>query len=86
MWAWVIRLAGGFIPGLTKPFGEWIGKIIWVAVWIVIALTVYHKIFEPKTVTKIERIETQINNQCPEENRIVGLRLNFWKFKIGAGI
>jgi len=29
MWAWIIKLIGGFIPIGTKPFPEWLGKVIW---------------------------------------------------------
>lgn len=31
MWNWIVRFLGGIIPG-QKPFGEWIGKILYVVV------------------------------------------------------
>lgn len=37
MWTWIVRLVGGWLPIGTKPFGEYIGKILWV-VGIVVAL------------------------------------------------
>lgn len=86
MGPWFVHFIGGLLPWVTKPFGEWFGKILFYGVIIAIALTVYHKVFEPKSVTKIEKIETQVINQCPEELKWLGLKLNVWKFKIGAGI
>ena len=83
---WAIKFLGGIFPFITKGFGEWIGKLLWIAAWIILALTIYHKIFEPKTVTRIDRIETQVINQCPEENKVIGFKFNLWKLKIGAGI
>lgn len=35
--SWLIKLIGGWLPIGTKPFGEYVGKIIWV-VGIVVAL------------------------------------------------
>ena len=63
--------------------GKRIGKIIWLFVWIVIVLTIYHKLFFAKqNVTKIEKIETQIVNECPKDD-IAGLKLNLWNFILG---
>jgi hypothetical protein len=87
MWLWLIKFLGGFIPTGTKPFGEWIGKILWVCVWIAIGLTIYHKTFEAKNVTTIEKIETQVINQCQEKkDPFLGLNFNLWKLKLGLGI
>lgn len=82
IWIWVVTLLKGFLP----LDGKRAGKIIWLAIWIIIALTIYHKIFFAKqNITKIEKIETQIINECPKDEGIVGLRFNLWKlhFKIG---
>lgn len=81
LWGWALTLLKGFLP----IDGKRIGKIIWLGVWIVLALTIYHKVFEPKQVTKIERIETQINNACPKDDA-VGLKLNLWKFYLKLGV
>ena len=29
MWTWLLKLLGGFLPIGTKPFPEWLGKVIW---------------------------------------------------------
>lgn len=47
LWGWIIKLAGGFIPFLTKPFGEWLGKILWV---VGIVLSMY---FAKKGIDKL---------------------------------
>ena len=82
LWTWFLRLISGFLP----ISGEKIGKIIWVLVWVILALTVYHKIFEPKSITQIERIETQVNNACPAEDSIAGIKINLWKLNLKLGI
>ena len=70
LWIWFITLIKGFLP----IDGKRIGKVIWLAGWIIIALTVYHKLFFSKqTVTKIEKIETQIVNECPKDEDIAGI-------------
>lgn len=30
MWDWIVKLISGWIPTGQKPFGEWLGKIVWV--------------------------------------------------------
>lgn len=86
MGAWFVKFIGGLLPGINKSFVEWIGKMMFYAILITIGITIYHKTFEPKTITKIEKIETQIVNQCPEKDKVIGLHFNLWKLKIGAGI
>jgi hypothetical protein len=76
---WVITLLKGFLP----VDGKRIGKIIWVLVLCGVAIGVYHKVFVQKT-TKIERIENYY--ACPEEDKILGIKLNLWKFSIKAGL
>ena len=78
IWIWLVTLLKGFLP----IDGKRIGKIIWVLVLSALAIGIYHKLFIAKT-TKIEKIENYY--ACPEENKIIGLQFNLWKFKIGAG-
>lgn len=82
LWNWFLYFIKGFIP----IDGKRVGKILWLAVWIAIGLTIYHKVFESKNVTKIERIETQIVNNCPEENSAIGVKFNLWKLKLSLGL
>jgi len=79
LWGWVITLLKGFLP----IDGKRIGKIIWVLVLCACAIGVYHRLFVQKT-TKIEKIENYY--ACPEDNKVLGLRLNLWKFSIKAGL
>jgi hypothetical protein len=83
---WFVRLLGGFLPWVTKPFGEWLGKMLFYVTICSLVLMAYNRIFPTKPMTAIERIETQIVNQCPEENKYVGMRVNIWKLKLGVGI
>ena len=82
LWGWFLTLIKGFFP----IDGKRIGKIIWLGVWIVIALTIYHKVFESKTITKIEKIETQIINECPKEDDAFGIKFNLWKLYLKLGL
>lgn len=79
LWGWFLYLIKGFLP----IDGKRIGKIIWLAVWIILALTIYHKVFLAKqSITKIEKVERQyIYQDCPGKDKFVGLKL--WKFQLG---
>jgi hypothetical protein len=46
----------------------------------------YNRVFPTRPTTAIERIETQIVNECPVENKVIGLKFNIWKLKMGIGI
>jgi hypothetical protein len=78
MWLWLITLLKGFLP----IDGKRIGKIIWVLVLCAVAIGIYHKAFVQKT-TKIEKIENYY--ACPENNKVVGVTANLWKFKLSLG-
>jgi hypothetical protein len=84
MWIWLLTLLKGFLP----IDGKRVGKIIWVlilsAVSFVIMTAIYNRILQPTQ--KIEKVETQIINNCPEENKIIGLRFNLWKLKLSFGV
>lgn len=79
IWIWFLTFIKGFLP----IDGKRIGKILWVFFLCAFAIGIYHKLFITKT-TKIEKIENYY--ACPEENKIIGLKFNLWKFKIGAGL
>lgn len=83
IWTWFLYLIKGFLP----IDGKRVGKIIWLGVWIVLALTIYHKLFYSKqNITKIEKIETQIINECPKDEDIAGIKLKLWRFYIKLGL
>ena len=71
---------------MTKPFGEWAGKLLFYGVISVLVIMTYNKFIEPKNVTKVERVETQIINECPVEHPWLGFGINIWKLKLGVGI
>ena len=71
---------------MTKPFGEWAGKLLFYGVISVLVIMTYNKFIEPKNVTKVERVETQIINECPVEHPLLGFKFNIWKLKLGVGI
>jgi hypothetical protein len=51
MGAWFVKLMGGFLPWITKPFGEWAGKILFYAALITIGLVIYHNLTRPTSTT-----------------------------------
>jgi len=79
MWLWLITLLKGFLP----IDGKRVGKIIWVLTLCALAIGAYHKLFIAKTQHQV--IQTQIINQCPEENKTLGVRVNIWKLKLSLG-
>lgn len=82
LWGWLLTLIKGFLP----IDGKRIGKIIWLGVWIVLALTAYHKLFYAKqNVTRIEKVETQIINECPKDEDIAGVKFKLWRFYLKLG-
>ena len=83
---WTIKFLGGLLPFITKGFGEWFGKMLFYAVITFAMMWVWGKVFPSKPTTKIERVETQIINECPVEHPFLGVKLNIWKFKLGVGI
>jgi hypothetical protein len=83
---WFVKFIGGFLPWVTKPFGEWFGKLLFYAIISTLMMMAYNRIFPTKPTTTIEKVETQIVNQCPEQDKVIGLHFNIWKLKIGAGI
>ena len=83
LWTWFLTFIKGFIP----IDGKRIGKILWVLAICACAIGVYHKLFIAKAQnTVIQQGGTQIINQCPEDNKVFGVGINIWKFKIKLGI
>lgn len=79
IWNWLLYLVKGFLP----IDGKRVGKIIWLAIWIILALTIYHKIFfQKQNITKIEKVEKQVIYQdCPDKDKFVGIKI--WKLGLG---
>lgn len=83
IWIWLVTFLKGFLP----IDGKRIGKILWVLGICVVALGIYHKLFVAKAEsTNIETIENYVVNQCTEENKAVGVKINLWKLKLSLGI
>lgn len=82
---WIVKLIGGFIPGVSKPFPEWLGKILWV-VGIFVALQFAMAYFFPhKNVTTIASGGTQIIQQA-EPRDTVGFGCNIFKLYVKGGL
>ena len=85
MWAWLTKLVGGWIPIGTKPFPDWLGKVLW-AVGIYTACTMLLSHFFPaKTVTTIGAGGTQIIQQA-EERDMMGLGCTMFRAYARVGI
>ena len=86
MQTWILKFLGGLIPWVSKPFGEWFGKILFYTIISTLVLLAFNRLFPTKPTTTIEKIETQVVNQCPEEHKAFGIKMNIWKLKLGVGI
>lgn len=84
MWQWLIKLIGGWIPNGSKPFGEYIGKIIW-AVGIYVACTYALSLLAPKNTTTIASGATQIIQQA-EPKDTIGIGCNVFRLYLRGGI
>jgi hypothetical protein len=81
LWAWFVKLIGGWIPVGTKPFPEWLGKVLW-AVGIYLAMYfVMAAVFPPKPVT--QNIQTY---QAAEPRDMMGAGCNIMRGYIKGGI
>ena len=75
-----------FFSGFNIFSGVKLGKLIFYGILIAVGLTIYHKAFEPKTVTRIETqvIERQIIYPESKEAGFAGIKL--WKLRFGLSI
>ena len=78
--SWSLKFLSGFLP----ISGEKVGKILWVAGICLFVLIIWHKFTAPTQKTIIEKVDTQIVNQCQPDKSII--RLKLWKiFNISCG-
>ena len=85
MWTWLGRFLGGLVPG-QKPFGEWIGKILYVVVivlFVSLATNIWDKFFPPKPNTNIGTVGTYYAEPARD---VAGFGCNLWKAYIKTGI
>lgn len=83
---WFVKLLGGWFPFITKPFGEWLGKIIWVVgivLLISLATNVWDKFFPPTPDTQIEMIETYY---AEPQRDVAGIGCNLWRVYLKTGV
>jgi hypothetical protein len=85
LWAWCVKLVGGWIPIGTKPFPEYVGKILWaVGIYIVCAIVLNHFFPNKPSVTTIGQGGTQIIYQ--DQRDTMGIGCNMWRGYIKGGI
>ena len=58
MSAWFVKFLGGFLPFITKPFPEWLGKVLWCSGIALLVCITWNKFTKPTTLTeqKAEKI------------------------------
>jgi len=86
MWAWVVKLIGGWLPTGTKPFGEWIGKIIWVVgivLMVSLVTNVWEKFFPRKPDTTIGTVGTYY---AEPKRDVAGFGCNLWRVYLKTGV
>lgn len=84
MWAWIVRLVGGWLPLGTKPFGEYLGKIIWavgIILMVSLATNIWDKLFPGKP--DVVNVAGDYN---AEQKDAAGIGCNLWKAYIKAGV
>ena len=78
---WIKRLIGGWLPLGTKPFPEWLGKVLW-AIGIFCACQFVISLFQKPNVTTVQG--DQIIQSEPRD--MMGFGCNMWKAYIKAGV
>ena len=82
MWAWLLKLVGGWIPIGTKPFPEWAGKVLWaIGIWTACAF-VSSKVFPEKPV--VQNIGTQ--NVQTDQRDTFGIGCNIMRLYVKGGL
>jgi hypothetical protein len=94
MWAWVLKLISGWLPigqnstGGSKPFGEWLGKIVWVVgivVAVMFASSLLEHFFPSKpNVTTIG--QGGVQNVYNEPRDVAAFGCNAWRMYVKTGI
>ena len=79
--SWLLRFIGGILPTGQKPFGEWLGKILWV-VLIFALCTGFMNFFFPHK-PSVENIATKIVYEEPKDVANIGCTM--WRTYIRAG-
>lgn len=51
--SWLLKLIGGWLPIGTKPFPEWLGKVLWAVGIYVACTTVMGFLFPQKHITNV---------------------------------
>lgn len=85
MWAWAIRFLGGLIPG-QKPFGEYIGKILYVVaiiLFVSLATNVWERLFPRKPDTQIGTVGSYYAEPKAD---IAGIGCNIMRVYLRTGI
>lgn len=85
MMAWLLKLIGGWIPIGTKPFPEWLGKVLWVIGLYLACHAVMSFFYPQKNVTTISAGGTQIIQQA-EQRDVMGFGCNAWRAYARIGI
>ncbi len=86
MWVWLVKLIGGWLPTGTKPFGEWLGKILWV-VGIILMVSLATNLFEKVIPSKPDVTIGQGGiYQAAEPRDIIGIGCNLWRWYIKGGM
>jgi hypothetical protein len=85
MMEWLLKLIGGWLPIGTKPFPEWLGKILWAVGIFLLCTFLLNRFFPEKTTTHIESGGTQIIQQA-EPRDMMGFGCNFMRGYIKAGV
>ena len=82
--AWLLKLIGGWLPIGTKPFPEWIGKIIWAVGIYLACMFIMTKLFPEKP--NVINVGAGGIVQQSEPRDMMGIGCNIMKAYVKAGV
>jgi hypothetical protein len=83
MMAWLLKLIGGWLPIGTKPFPEWLGKVLWAIGIYIACTTVMGFLFPQKNVINVSAGGIV---QQGEQRDLMGIGCNFFRLYVKGGV
>jgi hypothetical protein len=79
---WIVKFLGGILPTGQKPFGEWIGKILYFVLLFTLCTGFLNFLFPQKP----QKIEVQGDYIAQPKDDVIGVGCNFMRIYVKAGM